>query len=231
MPRFAQNKNCSTNSPPPLFTLLFTRPSQHAPHWAIWQKTHSSLMSQFLEDKTAALLKPDKPKPIRGEDGDDDEDADEAADSITPLSTSVTLAQENEMRKKMQFILDGTAHSLFKRISDTSEKCRELSLQIIRVLILNVLDLTKHGETGRGAKSMCLLCDTTATIRIPRVDTFYLSLRSSQFRTFFPLFYPDTLPPTLTRSSTSSSTILRLTRVTRGVWQASARTRAIWCTG
>ncbi|GMH56157.1 hypothetical protein TrRE_jg12906, partial [Triparma retinervis] len=119
---------------------------EHAPHWAAWQKTHSSLMSQFLEDKTAAPAKPNTgtTRAIRGQEEVDDEDADEAADSITPLTTSVTLAQENEMRKKLQFILDGTANSLFKRISDTSEKCRELSLEIVKILILNVLDLTKH---------------------------------------------------------------------------------------
>ena len=112
---------------------------QHAPHWAAWQKTHSSLMSQFLEDKTAAPLKPNVPPST-----DDDEDGDEASDSITPLTSSVTLAQENEVRKKMQFVLDGTANSLFKRVSDTSEKCRELSLKIVKILIQNVLDLTKH---------------------------------------------------------------------------------------
>ena len=41
---------------------------EHAPHWAAWQKTHSSLMSQFLEDKTAAPAKPNMGKrAIRGQ--------------------------------------------------------------------------------------------------------------------------------------------------------------------
>ena len=114
---------------------------EHAPHWAAWQKTHSSLMSQFLEDKSSA---PAQPPPSMQPLISNDNANDEVEGKSSALCTTISIAQENETRKHLQFLLDGTANSLFRRISDASEKCRELALHAINMLILNANDLTKH---------------------------------------------------------------------------------------
>ena len=79
---------------------------EHAPHWAAWQKTQSGLMSQFLEDKTNQPLQP----PER-------EDVDEGGDGLAPLRSAAGAATENTLRRQLQFLLDGTAQSLFKRFA------------------------------------------------------------------------------------------------------------------
>ncbi|GMI08153.1 hypothetical protein TrVE_jg12485 [Triparma verrucosa] len=111
---------------------------EYAPHWAAWQKTRSGLMSQFLEDKTNEPLQPPKP------DGDDDIDENEAGDSVGELGSVANMAQENDFRRQLQFLLDGTANSLFKRFSDSAEKCRYLSIQSTEILILYAPDVSKH---------------------------------------------------------------------------------------
>ncbi|GMH58956.1 hypothetical protein TL16_g02727 [Triparma laevis f. inornata] len=115
---------------------------EYAPHWAAWQKTRSGLMSQFLEDKTNEPLQP--PKPEGGERGEDDVDENELGDSVGELSSVANLARENEFRRQLQFLLDGTANALFKRFSDSAEKCRHLSILSTEILILYAPDVSKH---------------------------------------------------------------------------------------
>ncbi|GFH60394.1 hypothetical protein CTEN210_16870 [Chaetoceros tenuissimus] len=47
-------------------------------------------------------------------------------------------------REKLQNILDTVGKSLFKLISDSSEKCRLLSIEIIQLLLLSKLNIGKH---------------------------------------------------------------------------------------
>mmetsp|Transcript_8008 Transcript_8008/g.15970 ORF Transcript_8008/g.15970 Transcript_8008/m.15970 type:complete len:1121 (-) Transcript_8008:54-3416(-) len=106
---------------------------EHAPHWAAWQKTQSGLMSQFLEDKTNQPLQP----PER-------EDVDESGDGLAPLRSAAGAATENTLRRQLQFLLDGTAQSLFKRFADPAEKCRYLSITCTTTMILYAPDVSKH---------------------------------------------------------------------------------------
>ena len=84
---------------------------EHAPHWAAWQKTQSGLMSQFLEDKTNQPLQPPKR-----------DDVDEDGDALAPLTSAANMATENQLRRQLQFLLDGTAKSLFKRFSGEEQQ-------------------------------------------------------------------------------------------------------------
>ena len=97
--------------------------ADHAPHWAVWQKVHSGLMDQFLEDKTAVTK--DTPSEV-------------------PLSLSLAPQSEEVVRTQLQALLDGLSSSLFKRFSDTSEKCRSLALLTTTLLVSSAPDLTKH---------------------------------------------------------------------------------------
>ena len=97
---------------------------EHAPQWALWQKTHSSLTSQFLADKS----------------GEDD-----APNSKGDVERKVALNdyQVAAICGQVQMLLNGTSTSVFKRFSDTSEKCRELALKIAIKFCLSAPDLTK----------------------------------------------------------------------------------------
>ncbi len=60
------------------------------------------------------------------------------------MNSIASMTQENDLRRQLQFLLDGTAISLFKRFSDSAEKCRYLSIQATEILILYSPDVSKH---------------------------------------------------------------------------------------
>lgn len=67
---------------------------------------------------------------------DDDKDSQNDDESTHPFNHSC--------REKLQHVLDTVGTSLFKLISDSSEKCRLLSIEIIQLLLLSRLNLGKH---------------------------------------------------------------------------------------
>jgi len=97
---------------------------EHAPQWSLWQKTHSSLSSQFLADKS-------------------NEDLSVAVNEKWEKKTVLNDLQLGAVQNQIQLLLNGTHTSVFKRFSDTSEKCRELALQITIKFCLAAPDLTK----------------------------------------------------------------------------------------
>jgi hypothetical protein len=90
----------------------------HVPQWAVWQKTHSGLMSQFLESATPGE---DKPAP--------------SSTASDPVSVQIT-------RRSLQSLLGSLSSPLLKRFSDTSEKVRMLSLETATLLLASCPDLT-----------------------------------------------------------------------------------------
>ena len=94
----------------------------HVPRWAQWERTHSSLLSQF---KSISIDTNEK----------DMKEENEISLSLESSTDCIKYIKSDDPLMKLRAIWQVCAISLFRKFTDSSEKCRELAFSCVLKLL------------------------------------------------------------------------------------------------